>query len=119
MLTHSDHGVSPAGMFGDVVAAFDSLNYTFKNQDVNKDGYVSPLAAEILIRNFGDLKPEPDIDTSTVGELSNGAYIEPTDEEMAQDLLNAMTAPAPQEIQRLAEEGNDVAKFAADYIARQ
>jgi hypothetical protein len=118
LTTGGGHGV-PMDKFRDVVAAFDSLNYQLRHQGVNADGYVSPLAAEILIRNFGELKPEPDIDTSTVGELSHGAYIEPTDEEMAQDFLNAMTAPAPEEIQRLAEEGNDVARFAADYISRQ
>ena len=118
LTTSGGHGV-PMNKFRDVVTAFDSLNHQLRQQGVNKDGYVSSLAAEILIRNFGELKPEPDIDTSTVGELSHGAYIEPTDEEMAQDFLNAMTAPAPEEIQRLAEEGNDVARFAADYISRQ
>lgn len=118
LTTGGGHGI-PMDKFRDVVTAFDSLNSQLRKQGVNTDGYVSSLAAEILIRNFGELKPEPEVDTSTVGELSNGAYIESTDEEMAQDFLNAMTAPGPEAVKQMAEEGNDVARFAADYIARQ
>ena len=117
LTTGGGHGI-PSDKFGPVVQAFDGINAELRRQGVNTDGYVSPLAAEILIRNFGDLKPEPDIDTSTVGELSHGAYIEPSDEEMAQDWLNSMTAPGPEELETL-KESSDVARFAADYISRQ
>lgn len=117
LTTSGGHGI-PLNKFGPVVSAFDSLNFQLRQQGVNTDAYVSPLAAEILIRNFGDLKPEPDVDTTTVGELSNGAYIERSDEELAQDWLNSMQAPSRNEIKQLANEGNDVARFAADYISR-
>lgn len=117
MLTTGGGKGIPMQRFGEVVGKFDSINYELKRQGVNTDGYVSPLAAEILIRNFGELKPEPDPSIPTA-ELSHGAYIEPTDEEMAQDLLNAMTAPGPEAVKQMADEGNDVAKFADEYINR-
>jgi len=99
MLTTSSNGVSPLREFPKVVGLFDQINKQLQAEGVNSDdGFVSPLAAEILIRNFGNLKPEPDIDTSVV-EASHGAvYIEPTDEEFAKDWLDSMKSPAPCDI---------------------
>lgn len=105
--------------FHQVVGAFDEVNRILREQGINESGYVSPLAAEILIRNFGTVKGEPDPETLTVAEESHGRYIEPSDEELAKDWLKSMEAPGPEEVKRLAEEGNDVARFANDYIFGQ
>lgn len=119
MLTTGGGNGIPSEYFGHVVGMFDRLNSAFLSQGVNEDGYVSPLAAEIMIRNFGALKPEPDPETLTVAEESHGAYVEPSDEEFARDFMEGMKAPAPEDIERLANEGNDVARFAHDYISGQ
>lgn len=108
------HGI-PTQKFPEVVRAFDAVNYELRNQGVNTNGYVSSLAAEILIRNFGTLKPEPDPEY-LVSELSHGRYIEPTDEEMARDWFNAMKAPELDDIKKAADAGSDIARFAAEYI---
>lgn len=115
LTTGGGHGV-PVTHFAGVVGAFDAINRELRKQNINTNGYVSSLAAEILIRNFGELKPVPDPATLTVAEASHGAYVEPSDEEIAADFLAAMQAPAPDVVKQMAEEGNQVAKFADEYI---
>lgn len=115
LTTSGGHGI-PMAKFNEVVSLFDTINQELRKDGVNTDGYVSPLAAEILIRNFGELKPEPA--PETLVEMSHGAvYVEPTDEELAQDWLNSMTAPGPEALTEMAKD-NPVAQFAKDYIER-
>lgn len=116
LTTGGGHGI-PMRHYGKVVSQFDQINAELRTKGINTDGYVSPLAAEILIRNFGELKPEPEVDTSVV-EMSNGAYVEPSDEEVMQDWLNSMKAPSKEEIDERAAANDNLARFAKDYIER-
>ena len=55
MLSHNaDH--SPSGKYPNIVRAFDLVNADI---GINKDFFVSPIAAEILLRNMGEMKPVP------------------------------------------------------------
>ena len=103
MLTLDENGVSPAGWFPEVVQAFDHVNALLVTEGVNNDGeYVTPLAAEILLKHFGAIKPVPteaDYAEEAARELSAQIeampYHEPSDAEFA-DMLAAMdTVPAP------------------------
>jgi hypothetical protein len=50
----------PSQYFGALVGEFDRLNREFYSEGVNTDvSYLSPLAADILLQNFGTLKPQP------------------------------------------------------------
>lgn len=95
MLSHG--AVSPTGAFPEVVMAFDAACAAMEAAGVDDHGgYVTPLMAEILIRNFGEVQPIVlTEDKETVAPTDNGAYIEPTDAAM-DEFLAAMVAPAPE-----------------------
>lgn len=98
------HGV-PSREFGPVVSLFDKINAALNDRGVNDDtGYVSPLAAEVLLRHFAPLKGNPGTPEATVPEP---AYIEPSDEEIAKSWLNAMSAPAPDALSEPASDPVD------------
>lgn len=96
MLSHSS--VSPTQMFPSVVGEFDRTCKAMAAVGLEGDleGYVSPLMAEFLIRNFGEVK---DIEVSEPVEkkVEDGPYIEPTDAQMV-SFLTAMSAPGPEAI---------------------
>lgn len=89
----------PSAYFGEVVSAFDAVNSLLVTRKVNKgDGYVSPLAAEFLIHNFGTLKDQPvdgPKDPVHPDEDSNPFNITPecSDDELVMDWLTAAKAP--------------------------
>lgn len=88
--------VSPAGRFPGLVHEFDSLNGKFVEARINKgDGFLSPLAAEILVRHFAPLKEKPADAPEPPPVTAERCYIEPTDEQMAADLNRMMDTPAP------------------------
>lgn len=101
----------PSANFGRLVGCFDRLNAQFVESKVNaNDGYVSPLAAEILLKNFGPLKArtENKVDDATLKDLirkqaetavMDAPYSEPTDAEMMsawQDAISKPTTQAPE-----------------------
>lgn len=88
----------PMQEFGDVVGQFDTINGALYEAGINTDGYVSPLAAEVLIRNFGEIKEMERTEVKESVTPDNKPYIEPTDDEFMQSWLSAMQAPAPQEV---------------------
>lgn len=94
--TSGGHGI-PMQQFGDVVSEFDRLNARMHEQGINENGYVSPLAADILIRNFGEIKPMVVTEETEVVEPVK-PYVEPTDEQFMSAWLDAMKAPAPSEV---------------------
>jgi hypothetical protein len=103
----------PTIHFRRVVGLFDRLNAELQRQGVNDaSGYVSELAADILLQHFAPPKPIPqdeqlafDVNEAMKGEaFAKAIYVEPSDEDIARDLLNAMSAPAPAELEN---EAND------------
>jgi hypothetical protein len=109
------HGI-PSSYFGPIVGLFDRINAALVEKGVNDDtGYVSPLAAEILLRHFATLKPIPD-EASLAGADVDAItpYVEPSDSEIAESWVNAMKAPAPSELDEPAV--NPVDGFNKDFI---
>lgn len=98
MISHSQ--VSPMGAFPDVVGAFDAMCRQMVTLGLSDglEGYVSPLMAEVLIRNFGEVKPidlTPEEEV-TAAKVEDGPYVEPSDEQFLTSWLAAMQAPAPE-----------------------
>lgn len=92
----SQSSVSPMEKFPYVVSAFDVVCGEMANAGLSEGlkGYVSPLMAEFLIRNFGEVKP---IELTDPPVTEPGPYVEPSDAEMAA-MLEGMLAPAPEDI---------------------
>lgn len=115
------HGI-PSMSYSTIVVLFDKINREFDRQGVNAgDGYVSPLAAEILLHHFAPLKDKPveaDVDEAgATAEFEQGVYVEPKDEDFARDLMNAMQAPAPEDIADADKRSTDpVVEFTAQYV---
>ena len=89
----------PSNAFPELVRAFDAINRTLHEEGVNDDDHtVSPLAAEILIRNFGAMKDQPIadmVDEATKGEAyAQHQYREPSDSDLTRDWLNALEKDA-------------------------
>ena len=105
----------PMSTFGAVVSEFDRLNTRFQLEGVNDStGYVSPLAAEILLTHFGEVKePEsaPDMFVRMVNNLGD-TYVEPTDAEMVA-ALQEMMAPTPEEI---IAPTNPIEQYTQEYV---
>lgn len=91
----------PGEYFPALVSAFDTINEALRIQGINDTPrIVSPLAAEILIRNFGKLKDKPlekQVDEAVAPVIFETAtsYREPTDEELTRDWLNALNVDGP------------------------
>lgn len=76
----------PSQHFGDIVHLFDSINRELQVSGVNDHpSHVSPLAAEVFLRNFAPLKEKPEVTEETPD------YVEPTDEDMAKALVSLFT----------------------------
>lgn len=90
----------PMHHFSSLVGEFDRLNAEFARQGVNTDfRTMSPLAAEILLQNFGPLKDQPvaePIAEPTTQELPGHREIIPevSDEEFAASWLAAISTDA-------------------------
>lgn len=87
MIAHDVSRVNPASWYPAVVSAFDRINRALMANDVNAgDGFVSPLAAEVLLANFAPLKPVPtEADFAKAAAevmVASTVYVEPTDEEV-------------------------------------
>lgn len=79
-----DYGL-PAQHFGEIVSLFDQINDELFNRQVNTQyKVVSPMAAEVFLYHFADLKEKPEPGS----EIPEGTYVEPTDEAMAEALVN-------------------------------
>ncbi len=107
MLTTGGGRGIPSEHFNQVVSAFDTLNAAFLKAGVNKDGYVSELAADLLIRNFGEVKPMVVSDAPT-----DGHYVEPSDAAM-REFIADMVAPAPDVV---ATSDSPEAEFARSFV---
>lgn len=102
---------TPMSFAGDVVIAFDEVNRLLAIQKVNVEyNKVSPLAADILLRNFAPLKGAPTADEIARMDIERESfmrnctpYIEPTDEEVMTQWL-------------LAIEGKDDSDAAAERV---
>jgi hypothetical protein len=87
------HGI-PMANFHDVVSIFDQANHYFYQVGVNTDSnIVSPLAAEILLNWYADLKDVPNVVENF--ETENGhvipmPYIEASDEEMEEAFMTLL-----------------------------
>ena len=82
----------PSAHFGNIVSAFDALNTELHRMGVNdSETLVSPLAAEIMLRHYGSLNPEPELPQETL------PYTEPTDEDLMASWLAANEADAAKE----------------------
>jgi len=91
----------PSQHFNDLVRNFDQLNGQLREQGVNTDyRNMSPLAAEILLQNFGELKPQPEITepaepTDKVILPGHREIIpEASDEDLAKSWLEAISTDA-------------------------
>lgn len=102
-------GGIPTQHFGRIVGLFDTINQALMEQGVNKDNYVSPMAADILLHHFADVSDEPEFDVATP-EVVEHPYIEPSDEALAAEWLATMHAPAPEDVNTLADKGDPVAQ---------
>lgn len=87
------HG-KPSMAFPNIVSAFDKVNQHLFDKGVNTHHLVSPLAAEILVANFAPLKDEPQRpEQSDVAlPISDIPYVEPNDEAIMQDWLDALAS---------------------------
>lgn len=113
MLSHGS--VSPSQMFPAVVGEFDRACKAMEAMGLSEglDGYVSPLMAECLIRNFGDVKPM-DLTEPTAQPEVEATYIEPSDAQM-QAALNSMLAPSPEEVSD-ADINNEMVEYARSFV---
>lgn len=93
----------PMSHFGTIVSLFDRINEELYTRGVNdRSGYVSPLAAELFLYHFGELKDKP-VETAVNEAMApeafaNGVYVEPSDEDLARDMIEAFMKEAPCEI---------------------
>ena len=113
MLTTGGGNSIPMQYFGNVVRQFDTLNSLMHDLGINEDGYVSPLAAEFLIRNFGEVKPIVRTEVAESVTPEGQPYIEPTDAEFMQSWLSAMAAPAPEDV---AADPSPEAEYVRAYV---
>lgn len=83
----------PSANFNAVVSQFDQINREFARLNVNEPGtqHVSPLAAEILLKNFGPLKNLGSINTIALSKDKNEIIPERSDEEFTTSWLQAIS----------------------------
>ena len=112
----------PSQYFGDLVRNFDAINRELESSKINDgSGYVSPLAAEVLLRNFGELKEKPvsnavDEAMASAAFAADIPYREPSDADMARDFMNMMKAPPPELLEGADAERDPVVQFTKDYV---
>lgn len=93
MMLSQDSSKSPSRDYPNVVRAFDNANQLFFNKGVNKDQLVSPLGAEILLKNMGPMKEQP-----------SDTVVMPTGEELAEWLSDPKNLAASEPAQEILEE---------------
>jgi hypothetical protein len=102
MLALDVNEVNPASWFPNVVREFDNINRKFSGMGINKrDHIVEPIVGEVLMANFGKMKPPPTEDEYAAAareSLINAPYIEPSDAEFADMLTELDKAPAAIEV---------------------
>lgn len=107
LTTGGGHGV-PSSNFAEVVREFDSINRILKTEGVNTEvGKVSPMAAEIFLQYFAPIKEKPIEDavneaTKNEAFAQNIPYREPSDDDLARDLIEAFMTEPPKDIAREA-----------------
>lgn len=84
----------PMQYFAPLVGTFDQINSQLKKQGVNKDFYVSPMAADVLLRYFAPLKPKP-IEESVneamqMEAFANNVNVHPDATDATRDWLNSL-----------------------------
>lgn len=95
MLTVGGGQGIPSASFGPIVRLWDTINREFTSQNVNKDDHlVSPLAGEILLQHFADLKEKPieaAVNEAMATEsFANNIYVEPKDEDVMREWVNSL-----------------------------
>lgn len=80
--------------FNDLISTYDSINYLFRQEDINKDNFCSPIVADILIRHFAPFEYSTPLPMSEDEAPTLEAYfIEPSDESLLDSWLRTNTAP--------------------------
>lgn len=98
LTTGGGYGI-PMREFNAVVRAFDLINHELEKKAINDTPKrVSPLAAEILLRHFGTIKPEPVQSSAPEVTKPDTPYIEPTDAQLSEDFKKMFEVPAPLDI---------------------
>lgn len=102
MLTTGGGQGIPSANFGEVVSLFDRINRHLHGVNVNtENGRVSPLAADIMLRYFAPEREKPievAVNEATQAEaFANAVHVEPKDEDIARDWLNALQVEAAME----------------------
>jgi hypothetical protein len=105
----SEKTLTPASAFPEVVRLFDQINRELRDDGVNDHtNFVSPMAAEILLRWFAPEPPKPvenQVNEAMHTEaFAAGQYREPTDDDLAKDWLNTLKVEAAQEDFKAADE---------------
>lgn len=92
MLTSGGGAGVPMANFETVVSLFDKINREFENMNINTEVHmVSETAAETLSRYFAPVKDKPPVPLEMDGP-PNERYVEPTDEAMAEAMVNIFSA---------------------------
>lgn len=85
----------PSRHFGAMVSEFDRLNREFRNRGINTNERMSPMAAEVLLYHFGELKGQPPTKAPKVVPAGNPEIIpEISDEELAKQWAAALFVDA-------------------------
>lgn len=87
------HGI-PMQHFAPLVAEFDRINSYLRDQGVNTDQYVSPLAADVLLRYYAPERPlrEGHTEASEMEEFASNFPMDAELEEKAHDFVTATNA---------------------------
>lgn len=101
----------PTRYFGPLVGLFDDINRHFQSiagYNDPADYVVSPGMGEILVQWFAPLKEQPIedmVDEATQMEaFANHVYVEPKDEDLMRDWLNAVEKEAQIEVSEKTDE---------------
>lgn len=94
MLAHT--AVSPMGMFPDVVTNFDHVCREMQAKGIGEQpNRVSPLMAEFLLKNFGEMK-DMEVGQGETPYLNfDVPYVEPSDQDMMCFIEKMMDTAAP------------------------
>lgn len=93
LTTSGGHGI-PMSHFGRLVGMFDRINSVLEENGVQENkGFISPLAADILLKNFAPLKKIPAEKVETEKTVDD-PYLELTDDQI-QEQMEAMLLNKP------------------------
>jgi hypothetical protein len=84
----------PMQYFAPLVGTFDQINAQLKRDGVNTNEYVSPMAAEVLLRYFAPMKPKPieaEVNEAMQMEaFANNISVHPDATDATRDWLNSL-----------------------------